>query len=1032
MPSQLDYFAELGLPRISKYFSLAKQGADSLPGLLGEASKGALAPIEFLLNAAETLTKVKEPEKLGEIAITLAYEQTAIQALKAVAKPKERIPLALTKGEIQDRIDKAHLVDREDLLGFSLEQPFLHPFMQRADRGFYALVRSGGYNEAEWRAIQGRFRDRFVANLRSILNHTDLGERFQPFKDWLGEGTEEYAARMTLDLHAQRQRAKFEEAPVFGIEPFSLSQIYVETDCGRLKGRQVRTPSQFGTATATRDDDRLDPFNEDSGGRSPLLGAVLHLIGDKKLDQAIVIQGPAGCGKSTFTRRLSVRLLEEGLRPIRVRIRDLALNVPLLEDIQQAILNDRDTDPAKEPLPKPERLFLDGKLFDDAVQFGDAQICRYVVILDGWDEVSSTDATFNVLIERMLRRVKEDLLRRNHPKVRVILTGRPTEAVGADLLDAKTPILTIRPYTREQLEEYLDRLCKAVEDPVADSTSEWRPRDRESYSEVVEKYAARKKDLEIMGLPLLAHLAVMVMSTHEGNLTDLVSSPTTLYRRLTDLTINGGKALNDPDGADELALLKGQDLRRWLHHTAVAATAYGSENVPYDEMKRRLEWLTGQAELLDTANAVGENHPLSRLMVSFYFRSGHTHLGCEFLHKSFREYLFAEAVVEILKDYARDLDETPPERPESEARRDFDSGDPRRKLTRDLGWTLAPRWLSPDVRYYLNSLLQWEIERATTVEPAEPTTLKPLDLEGWGRVRDALAEVWEWWGAGAHLRTRKWRGHRNKEEEALPFVLELAEWGSQLATDPSKQYYPRVVTPDGYLGDALSGLTAQLHYSCALAACSAGQPRRFQSRSLDKEHYLRFLPGGTGTTSGLRYLPQYFARIHAVGSRPLGSYPSWATLIGVDLSGADLSGAPLLGVDLREADLRGAHLSGADLSGAVLTGADLSGADLSGAVLYEADLSGTHLRRADLSRARLFGVDLSGADLSAADLSAAGLTEADLSGADLSDANLSGAVLSDANLSDACLNTVRGLDTADTTGVIGLPANSASKAATSD
>jgi hypothetical protein len=38
-------------------------------------------------------------------------------------------------------------------------------------------------------------------------------------------------------------------------------------------------------------------------------------------------------------------------------------------------------------------------------------------------------------------------------------------------------------------------------------------------------------------------------------------------------------------------------------------------------------------------------------MISFYFKGGREDRGCEFLHKSFREYLYAEAVVEMLKDY---------------------------------------------------------------------------------------------------------------------------------------------------------------------------------------------------------------------------------------------------------------------------------------------------------------------------------------------------------------------------------------------
>lgn len=79
------------------------------------------------------------------------------------------------------------------------------------------------------------------------------------------------------------------------------------------------------------DDRRKNPFDESVGGRSPMLDRIVNLIGDSKFREAIVVQGVAGAGKSAFTLNLSVELRKLGLRPIRIRMRDLALDarIPL-------------------------------------------------------------------------------------------------------------------------------------------------------------------------------------------------------------------------------------------------------------------------------------------------------------------------------------------------------------------------------------------------------------------------------------------------------------------------------------------------------------------------------------------------------------------------------------------------------------------------------------------------------------------------------------------------------------------------------
>jgi hypothetical protein len=101
-----------------------------------------------------------------------------------------------------------------------------------------------------------------------------------------------------------------------------------------------------------------------------------------------------------------------------------------------------------------------------------------------------------------------------------------------------------------------------------------------------------------------------------------------------------------------------------------------------------------------------------------------------------------------------------------------------------------------------------------------------------------------------------------------------------------------------------------------------------------------------------------------------------ADLRGANLSGATLIGAYLMNADLTDADLRDAFLSGADLTDAYLSDADLASAYLSAADLTDANLRGAFLSDADLRDAFLSDADLRDAFLSGADLTDADLSEA--------------------------------------------------------
>jgi hypothetical protein len=389
-------------------------------------------------------------------------------------------------------------------------------------------------------------------------------------------------------------------------------------------------------------------------------------------------------------------------------------------------------------------------------------------------------------------------------------------------------------------------------------------------------------------------------------------------------------------------------------------TVHGKESISHDELGLRLDM---DATDLDAhCTRATEEHVLTNLMVSFYFKGGRPELGCEFIHKSFREYLFAEAIVEALKAFGKK------HRSQSFPIRknyweDFRDSDPRYHLSRDLGKLLAPQWLKPEVVTHVEALLRWEIARAAKPEEPSPAGLPtpPLNLDGWRVVRDALADVWDWWAEGVHLRPQPQLGDEG--------WLTPEKGGKELT--PEEVW--RGVSDPGSGPRACQALVNQARGRWVLFAPTGKSPIYFQN---------------------------YTARINGVGWRPLGSFP-----LGVDLSGVDLRGASirvpirpviqpfhmlLAHANLSRAELAGGYFAEADLrqvmafhvfaglalsTYADLGGADLRRAELSYSYLSHANLQSANLTGATLHRTMLFGSNLEGARIDKGALNAADLDD---------------------------------------------------------
>lgn len=893
---------------INEFFADALDGVKSLdfveaaekasPWVAAIASSVAdvIPAVKFVVKLFEKLTAIDDPAALGQLAFTVAYQQSVLQAVRAVGAP------AGAAGDVQvvsqqlraiaDVIPQAAL----DFTRVSLTDALAHPFVNHADAILEESARAVGYTDRQRLDVVNEVHQRLGVHLKTLVSHRSTAAKFEPFTKFLERGGTDNAAVAALMEHAQYQRALFQERPVFGKEVFPLSRVYVDTECGKLSWGEIRDG---------KDGERFDPFAEGCGGRQRLGETVLDLIANPEFRDAIVIQGVAGAGKSAFTQWLAAELVRSGLRPIRILLRDVRLerSRPVAEALAEAIRYRDESERNSLSYPRPDDPFLRGSIFKESVKFGRASICPYVLILDGWDEISiSVSEGFKVRLNRMLEQLRTEFLSNRDVPVRVILTGRPSaEVADSAFLLKNTPILTLRPFRPDDLEWFLSQLANAVNDrPLRVVGTGWPHVDVKRFKPAMKQYRQSFKAnrqprgdemegaLGILGLPLLAFLAARLLShAKAADAEKVIESPTTLYRNLVDLTCAGGKFVGAGEETEQGFALKGKDLRDLLRRTATAMTVYGKENIPYDELEMRLD--LGARSLGQTVDDTTRDNALSQLIVSYYFKGGHTDLGCEFLHKSFREYLFAEGVVELLKSWGQ----THGTRSFAEREpywRDFDDADARQSLSRDLGSIVGAQWLRPEIVKHLSDLLSWEIHRSVSgdvpaIPEAQPTAA--LTTQQWEGIRDALSDLWDWWGEGVHLRPQPVFDNRHKLDFCEPLAHQMVLRTIPLALPPRHiPQPPRVTTIDAHLGDALFRLTQIVHFRVAEASGWLGVPdhlvrpeelwakpeliRRYQTRvRRGARTWVLFAPGGGDS----RYWRQYIARINAAGWRDI-DFPS--------------------------------------------------------------------------------------------------------------------------------------------------------------
>ena len=779
----------------------------------------------------------------------------------------------------------------------------------------------------EWEVLAARAK--VVSNFRLVpvrvstdVEYPEVFEDFQRIDirngdDWLDEvrkalqGLESWQAGKSeyLALHRAWLASRFEVLPAIGQEAFSLKSIFTDLECGSLTWGDISrtTQSTRGNSSAQ---EVLDPFKESNGGRTPLLDSVIALVQDPQYRDAIVVQGPAGAGKSSFCLNLAHELIKRNLHPLMVRFRDMRLS--MFDRVDELLTDACRIGPDEESPPVPLSKLIDEEDWRDRQNLGDAEICRTVLILDGWDEVTIGGNTgYQAQLSSWLPKIREFVLQHPGPPLRLIVTGRPSlEVRESGFLERDTRVLTIRPLSPAGFRRLTEKVI---------AHSEWGL-ENAKVEPVLSRYGSQST-LEVLNYPLLALLGLRTLANFKGTggeLLLLLSSPTALYKQLVDQTTEPSLPGTIRRG--------GGTLRYLLQRAASMITVLGSEQISFSELNARFaDELIGDDSALERwVERETSDKPLHRLVVNFLFKGGHPNLGCEFLHKSFREYLFAESVVQALVSATQEVPWTLQNEP-LPYWQDFAPNTSIHTLSRKLSRLLAPNWMTKEVRGHLFWLLEQEIEKNTSE---------------WVRIRDMLADVYGWWAEGVHLRRQPQR-IRGQIQWSDPFISELSIWVlpyEQRHIDPQ-----RFASLDAQLGDALLQITAFVHWK--LSGKPTDAKRVYQMKA--DENCCLFKPGGKG------YFSRLVSRIDVGSTRPLGRRCSNAWLRGICLDGEDL-----ICEVFDNAELQGASMVSSKLRGTRFVGADLRRVKMNEAIIENADFDHADLRDAEIHEDQLFRRDV--------------------------------------------------------------------------
>ena len=804
---------------------------------------------------------------------------------------------------------------------------------------FYETLASGKSVQAAFDNAREYLRVRGLAGSEAMVlrmqSGTSAGAPFLSSMRFLKKSVDE-----ALQTHGKEILSRYFEESVWGQQGLTLDKSYVDLDCGSLTWGNITESIRKGEGAG------LNPLDESSAPRTNLLAATLDWLQKENHQEFLVIEGSPGSGKSSFTIRLAAKLIEQGYQPIRVRLRDLGTKA--------------DDEPIAEIAKKI--LEVDPGELERAL---DHNQTKAILILDGWDELTLLpDQNLNNRVGNFLESIRNGVLDRWKGRIPVILTGRPTKAVTtARNMTENTRILTLYRFSPSQLRDYLVKL-DAIYSPDSNLSpdidiilqryeDDWRLSQGVPSSQVA-------GTTDVIGWPLLAHVAYRLMRECEpSRQTSLIADRTMLLRCLTEYyCIHSRNPSDDPSGAEVRSRLEAPKLRSLVQETAIAMTVKGMEAIGHEELRREMASWSSQAKADQDLNLVGAvDHDI--FLINYLFKSGIEYQGCEFIHKSLREFAFAQAVVDNLKRLA-----VP-----SDAKRDYELD----VMAVARLAILSRQWLSREIWDHIERQISWEVYRESP-ENEDPIAFQrgepPLGIDAWCRIRDRLTQQWTSWAlSNPELSSTK------SDWTSDPKLAEMFKGVGAVESAGA----------DARLGAALFRLCAMLHGILAVRILDTSGLMNYQKNMWEElgvtvtvgsdqtalnpttDQRLRFFSPGKGDEElEPTMLRSVMARINAYYAHSKEELPEKC----------DLSFLVATGAALERLSFRYCNLSYSNLSESNLSGADLQGADFSGAWLCKSNLTRANLGMADLLYASFRQANLENVSLKSANIESADFREA--------------------------------------------------------
>lgn len=974
------------------------------------ATSHPFARIDLIANFYRDITLGSDPLEVGLAACTTALQRALAEALAAFGIPRDGWGTGGANDFIRKIIPPTPNPVPADLSDFSWGNCHAHPFLKNTLSKLEVMLFAMGCYDFEKDQISADVALRFPIYLRIILTHPSLAERFKPFSDLVNSNDPGTPQRLTLQQHAELMCRIFIDKPLFDQEAFALEQIYVQPECGFLTWEQIQPDEE-----ANAEIKALDPFVEANGGRHDAETKLLELIADPDYRDAIVVQGSSGSGKTALSLGLCRRLLVRGLRPIVIDMRELDCdpNTALTDALTAAVhvQHEHFGDDQAHGIQKPAQLFEDPALWQEAATLDDQRVCRYVLILDGWDSYCNGEIASGTAAQ-MLQEIRNLV----GPEVSLILTTCAIQDLAdASFLQPNTAILSLRCLSPGSVLSLVDRVEKALESPrfKVDEAVEWSL-DRVKLQPHLEAFQNlnQAQYQTVLGSPMLALMAMRVLDTSNEDPQALFSNPSLLYRELLSQTCN-----------KQTAPLDSEQLQQILLVAAVAMSTAGTDHLHFDQLDRYLKQLEGPKDNCNDNGNKG-SHMLSCLRANHLFTVRNSKQDIQFSFSFFYELIVAMAILQLLLNFGFENSSHRPDRSQPF----WENGkpnDPRMLLADNLSHLLAVNWMTPRIHRNLYRLLEQNIEQSFTFYKSE---------QFWIVIRDSLTDIYTWW-----VKEIPMRGHNigepksHKGAKSQSFLLNSL---LLILRKEQKQFPLSQSQLDSHFGNPIWQMTAIVHYQLAnhggwdkLSPQERWQnmlPHALSEHQVTVKGWTLFAPGGLQCDfqwNGDKYndtLAKLSARINAERPHMPMRFPAFAIMPGITcpkawwqqakahrivLNSANFNQARFDKAIFHKAKLNHAWLDQVSLKHAFLASAELNHASMIGANLEQANLNMAHLTEANLEQANLQHANLDMALMDHANLEEADLQFASLKFTNLSNANLTNANLENTDLRNATLKS---------------------------